>query len=116
MEIVDQKMLATEGAALIAKFETQVEDTITMAAELAAFFTRARRESNVSPTFGQALFDHTAELMALAVQTRGASVRLHNSAEAATRKLHIKLGPPDQNKVDADAQPVLSVVSAAEAA
>lgn len=110
---MDQKHLAEEGAALIAKFEAQVEDTISTAAELAGFFARARRQTNVSPTFGQALFDHTAQLMTLAVQTRGVSVQLHNSAEAATRKMRIDMGPPNQPKPDVEPHhhPMMSIVS-----
>ena len=104
------QVLATEGAALIHKFELQAEESIATAAELAAFFARARRDSSVSPTFGQALFDHTAQLMTLAVQTRAVSVNLHNSAEAATRKLGITMGPPNLNKPDQQPTPMLSVV------
>jgi hypothetical protein len=113
---MDHTEIAEEGAALVRKFELQIEESLATAAELTGYFASARRRANVSPTFGQKLFDHSAELVSLLVQTRGVSVNLHNSAEAATRALRITMSSPNQPKPDAEPQPLLSIVAQTEAA
>ena len=107
---MDDTKLAKEGAALIGAMELKVEDTILAAAELTSFLVRARRETKVSPTFGQKLFEQSSALMSLAVQTRGMSVNIHATADAASRKLGIQMGPPDLNKPDQEVTPLLTLV------
>ena len=107
---MDPNKLAREGASLIGAMELHVEDTILAAAELTSFLVRARRETKVSPTFGQKLFEQSSALVTLAVQARGMSVDIHTTAEAATRKLGIQMGPPDLNKPDQEAQPLFVLV------
>jgi hypothetical protein len=113
---MDRTDIAAEGAALVRKFELQLEDTIVTAAELTGYFARARREANVSPTFGQKLFDQSAQALSLLVQTRGVSIHLHTSAEAATRMLGIQMTAPNEPKPTDVSEPLLTLVPAAEAA
>ena len=113
---MDHADIAAEGAALVRKFELQLEESILTASELTGYFARARREANVSPTFGQKLFDQSAQALTLLVQTRGVSIQLHSSAEAATRMLGIEMGAPNEPKPDQIPEPLFTLVPAVQAA
>jgi hypothetical protein len=109
-------ILAAEGAELVKQLELHIENSIATAAEMTAYLTRARRESGVSPTFGQQMFEHSSETLALLVQSRKASVQLHHSAHAATKLLGLKMAGPNQPKPDQQPEPTITLVRSADAA